>query len=89
MIWAGQAEEFRATRRTMANAKLKTFRAECWRLAILARRGVVEKQAAVDLLHEVAIGHALVRSLGEDRIEAILAEAFADSDFCPMAAEVA
>jgi hypothetical protein len=29
------------------------------------------------------------RALGEDRIEAIIAEAFADADFRPMHAEVA
>jgi hypothetical protein len=30
-----------------------------------------------------------VRAFGEDRIEAIIAEAFADSDFHPMRMEVA
>jgi hypothetical protein len=30
-----------------------------------------------------------VRALGEDRVEAIIAEAFADSDFHPMRMEVA
>jgi len=89
MIWAGQAEEFRATRRAVANAKLKSYRDECWRLAILVRRGVVQKQAAIDLLYEVAIAHALVRALGEDRVQAILDDAFADADFRPMHAEVA
>ena len=87
MIWAGQAEEFRATRRAVANAKLKSYRDECWRLAILAGRGVVQKQPAIDLLYEIAI--ALVRALGEERIQAILDEAFADADFRPMHAEVA
>jgi len=77
MIWAGQAEEFRATRCAVANAKLKSYRDECWRLAILARRGVVQKQAAIDLLYEIATAHALVRALGDDRIQTILAEAFA------------
>jgi len=89
MTWAGQVDEFRATRRAVANAKLETFKRECWRLALLARRGVVEKAAAVDLLWELAIGHALVRSMGEERVTAILSEAFADSDFRPLAAEVA
>ena len=89
MTWAGQAEEFRATRRAVANAKLKSYRIECWRLAILARRGVVQKQAAIDLLQEIAIGHALVRALGEDRVQAILEEAFAGADFHPVRAEVA
>jgi hypothetical protein len=89
MIWAGQQEAFLATRRRMANCKLETYRAECWRLAVLARRGVVQKQAAVDLLQEIAICHALVRSLGTDRVTAIIGEAFADPDFRCMAAEVA
>jgi hypothetical protein len=47
------------------------------------------KAAAVDRLHEIAIAHALVRALGEDRIEAIIAEAFADADFRPLHSEVA
>jgi hypothetical protein len=72
--------EFRETRRAVANAKLDEFRRQCWRLAILSRRGIVDRIAAVDLLYEVAIGHALVRALGEDRIEAILAEAFAGTN---------
>jgi hypothetical protein len=84
-----QEEEFRETRRAVANSKLNEFRKQCWRLAVLSRQGTVDKIAAVDLLHEVAICHALVRSLGEDRIEAILAEAFAGADFHPMHAEVA
>jgi hypothetical protein len=64
--------------RAVANAKLAEYRRQCWRLAILVRQGTVDKVAAVDRLHEIAIAHALVRSLGEDRIEAIIGEAFAD-----------
>jgi hypothetical protein len=75
--FAGEDIEFRQTRRVVANAKLSTYRAECWRLAGLARCGIVKQTHAVDLLYEVAITHALVRALGEDRIEAIIAEAFA------------
>jgi hypothetical protein len=75
--------------RAVANAKLIEFRRQCWRLAMLVRQGFVDKAAAVDRLHEIATAHALVRALGEDRIEAILAEAFADADFRPMNAEVA
>jgi hypothetical protein len=84
-----QEQEFRETRRAVANSKLTEFRKQCWRLAILARQGVVDKVAAVDLLHECAIAHALIRALGEDRIQAILTEAFADADFHPMRVEVA
>jgi hypothetical protein len=75
--------------RAVANAKLIEFRRQCWRLATLVRQGVIDKAAAVDRLYEIATAHALVRSLGEDRIEAILAEAFADADFRPLHAEVA
>jgi hypothetical protein len=75
--------------RAVANAKLHEFRRQSWRLAILVRRGTIDKASAVDRLYEIATAHALVRSLGEDRIEAILAEAFADADFRPTHAEVA
>jgi hypothetical protein len=75
--------------RAVANAKLAEFRRQCWRLALLVRRGTIDKAAAVDRLYEIAIGHAIVRALGEDRVGAIIGEAFADSDFHPMRAEVA
>jgi hypothetical protein len=45
---------------------------------------------AIDGLWEIATAHALVRALGEDRVQAIIAEAFAGTDFGPMQhAEVA
>jgi hypothetical protein len=69
--------ELLETRRAVANAKLKEYRNQCWRLAILASRGTVKKDEAVDLLWEIGIAHALVRTLGEDRLQAIIAEAFA------------
>jgi hypothetical protein len=75
--------------RAVSNAKLAEFRNQCWRLAILVRQGTVDRVAAVDRLHQIAIAHALVRALGEDRIQAILDEAFANSDFRPLHAEVA
>jgi hypothetical protein len=53
------------------------------------RQGLVARTAAADRLWEIAVAHSLVRALGEDRIEAIVAEAFADKDFPPMRAEVA
>lgn len=81
--------ELREAWRAVANAKLVEFRNQCWRLAILVRQGTIDRVAAVDRLHEIAIAHALVRALGEDRVEAIIAEAFADSDFHPMRMEVA
>jgi hypothetical protein len=73
-----QDRELREAWRAVANAKLAEFRRQCWRLSLLVRRGIINKTAAVDRLWEIAIAHALVRALGEDRIEAIIAEAFAD-----------
>jgi hypothetical protein len=75
--------------RAVANAKLTEFRRQAWRLALLSRQGAIDKTAAVDRLWEIATAHALVRALGEDRVQAILDEAFADADFRPMHAEVA
>ena len=90
MIAPSTAEiELRQAWRAVANAKLVEFRNQCWRLAILVRQGTVDKVAAVDRLHEIAIAHALVRALGEDRVEAIIAEAFAGADFHPLRTEVA
>ena len=57
--------------------------------AMLAALNAVCKRAAVDQLYEIAIAHALVRSLGEDQIGAILDEAFAGAEFEPLMAEVA
>jgi hypothetical protein len=82
-------KELLAAWRSVANAKLVEFRQQCWRLAALVRQGVLERTAAADRLQEIAIAHALIRSLGEDRIQAILDEAFAGADFHPMRAEVA
>jgi hypothetical protein len=84
-----QERELREAWRAVANAKLAEYRRQCWRLSMFVRQGMVCKQAAVDRLYEIAIAHALVRALGEDRIEAILAEAFSNTDFHPMRAEVA
>ena len=84
-----QERELRKAWRAVAIAKLVEYRRQCWRLAILVQQGAADRAAAVDRLYEIAIAHALVRSLGEDRVEAIIAEAFADCDFHPMRAEVA
>jgi len=75
--------------RAVANAKLAEYRRQCWRLGMLVRQDVVNETAAVDRLWEIAIAHALVRALGEDRIQAILDEAFARADFRPVQQEVA
>ena len=84
-----QERELLEAWRTVANAKLAEYRRQAWRLALLVRRGMIDKTAAVDRLWEIAIAHALVRSLGEDRVQAILNEAFADANFRAMHAEVA
>jgi hypothetical protein len=70
--------------RAVANAKLREYRRQCWRLAGLVRQGLVDKQAEVDRLREIAIAHALVRSLGPDRVQLIITEAFIGTDLCPM-----
>jgi len=75
--------------RAVASAKLAEYRRQCWRLALLSRQGAIDKTAAVDQLWEIATAHALVRALGEDRVQAILDEAFAGAGFHPMRAEVA
>jgi hypothetical protein len=81
--------ELREAWRAVANAKLVEYRRQCWRLSILVRQGALAKPDAVDRLYEIAIAHALVRALGDDRIEAIVAEAFADTDFRALYAEIA
>jgi hypothetical protein len=73
--------ELREAWRAVANAKLVEYRRQSWRLAILVRQGNIAKPDAVERLYEIAIAHALVRALGHDRVEAIVAEAFADTDF--------
>jgi hypothetical protein len=62
--------------RAVANAKLVEFRRQCWRLAGLVDQGTVQKIDAVDRLWEIATAHALVRALGEDRVELIISEPF-------------
>jgi hypothetical protein len=74
--------------RNVANSKLVEYRRQCWRLSMLVRQSVVCKQAAVDRLHEIAIAHALVRALGEERVEAIISEAFSDVELRPTLAEL-
>jgi len=86
---ATQEAELLEAWRAVANAKLTEFKRQCWRLSMLVRQGVLDKIAAVDRLYEIAIAHALVRSLGEERVEAIIGEAFSDVDFRPMLAEFA
>jgi len=78
---AYEESELREAWRAVANAKLVEYRRQTWRLALLVSTGTLKKIDAVDGLWEIAIAHALVRSLGEDRVQAILAEAFAGVEF--------
>jgi hypothetical protein len=63
--------------RAVANAKLVEFRRQAWRLAALVRLGVILKADAVAALWEIATAHALVRALGVEHVEIIIAEPFA------------
>ena len=80
MPLATQENEFRDAWRAVTNSKLNEFRFQCTRLAELARQGVVDKIDAIDTLHTIAIAHALIRALGADYVEEIIAQAFAGSD---------
>jgi hypothetical protein len=75
---ADEESEVREAWRAVANAKLVEYRRQAWRLAGLVRQGAIKNVDAVDGLWEIAIAQALLRSLGEDRVQAILAEAFVD-----------
>lgn len=77
MTFTGQDLELRKAWQAVANAKLLEFRRQCWRLAGLVRNGSIRKADAVDALWMIATAHALVRALGEDRIQNIIGEAFA------------
>jgi hypothetical protein len=76
LVAAAAERELVEAWRAVANSKLKEFRRQAWRLAVLTREGLVPKAAAVDQLWEIAIAHALVRSLGEERVQLIIAEPF-------------
>jgi hypothetical protein len=81
-----QDRELNEAWRAVANAKLAEYRRQSWRLALLVRQGALDRAAAVDRLWEIAIAHALVRALGEDRVQSIIGEAFAGTDRKPMEA---
>ena len=89
MTFAVPERELLEAWRAVANAKLVEFRRQSWRLAGLVRQGLVTKQAAADRLWEIATAHALVRSLGADRVQAIIAEVFSGADFDALRCEVA
>jgi hypothetical protein len=78
-----QTREFTEAWRAVATAKLNEFRRQCWHLAGLVQQGLLEKVLVVDQLEEIAVSHGLVYSFGDDRIAAIIAEAFAGVEFNP------
>jgi len=84
-----QAVELTEAWRAVANARLAEFRRQCWRLATLERQGTVNKAVAIDELWEIALAHDLLRAFGEDRLEAIITEAFAGTNFNSHASEAA
>jgi len=73
---SSQAAELRKAWRAVATAKLAEYRRQCWRLASLTAEGAITKADAVDCLWMIATAHALVRALGENHVEIIIAEAF-------------
>jgi hypothetical protein len=86
---AASMRELTAGLVAVATAKLTEYRRQCWRLAALVCTGTLDRVTAVDTLCAIAIAHGLVSAHGEERIEAIVAEAFAGSDFNPIYASEA
>ena len=78
---AYEEREIREAWQAVANAKLIEFRRQAWRLALLVSAGKLKMADAVDGLWEIATAHAWDRSLDEDRVQAILAEAFTVARF--------
>lgn len=73
---ASNRNEFRASARAVALGKLSAFDGECWRLAGLARIGIIDRIDAIDALHEIAIAHSLYGLCGVAAVQSMLAEAF-------------
>jgi hypothetical protein len=57
---------------------LEMFRERCQARALLWALGELSMPEAVDALHEWSVGRGLVRELGQDAVQAIIAEAFAE-----------
>jgi len=55
---------------------LEIFKGRCEARALLYALGELEMPEAVDALHEWSVGRGLVRELGQDAVQAIIAEAF-------------
>ncbi len=78
--------EIQEMRRAVAIGKLIVLKEEAWRLAALVNDGVIGKIVAVDALQEVAGANNLVDQLGQDYVQALLADAFGAEH---LAAEIA
>jgi hypothetical protein len=50
---------------------------------------IEDRVNATDTLYEIAIAHGFAHAHGEDRVEAIIAEAFDGADFNPLYGEMA
>jgi len=59
-----------------AAATLDVFRLRCWARAKLVEHGMKPLQEAVDGLQDVAVSTELVDLLGQDAVQAMVAEAF-------------
>jgi hypothetical protein len=55
---------------------LQVFRARCEARALLYVAGELDLHEAVDALQAAAIASALIREIGQDAVQAIMAEAF-------------
>jgi hypothetical protein len=68
--------EIIAMRRNVAIGKFLVFKEEAWRFAELVHAGVIEKIIAIDALQDAAEANLLIDTLGQDFIQAIMADAF-------------
>jgi hypothetical protein len=55
---------------------LEAFRARCEARALLYGAGEFDVHEAVDVLQAAAVGSGLVKSIGQDAVQAIMADAF-------------
>jgi hypothetical protein len=65
-----------ATTTAPAVSPLKCFRLRCWGRAYLYAAGEIDLIAAVDALQEEAEAAGFIDEIGQDAIQAMLAEAF-------------
>lgn len=55
---------------------IEVFRERCQARALLWALGELSMPEAVDALHEWSVGRGLVRELGQDKVQALIAEEF-------------